>query len=479
MTTTNNDEDNIVSRCRKYNACVVYLIQETDDNEIDINRILSTQSGVNRRSGLSVGSAIVHMDQLYDVTLPRNTIATITVSEEEAVSSMMYPDMFNYNLATLSQQTEDEMTALMSVSQGMVRILERLSWSKVVMIMFNTGVTELVTNNVVVSGEVCVEQVIHLNLNYLQSPAYQFLLTMMRSRESLHMVLVSQTVEQVSELLMNMSTDLGWDTVTSVGHYLSWSYLQTPEHLAVLAEELPSMSMFIMSESGDSVDTSAGPVGLASAVMETLGQSLSSYSSRHCPDSSSLLTCVTRFRSYLSTHGPETVTSIGAMAYNLLRLNNVGGESVFDDEEPLYVLSGEWDGARVIMYEDIGQLRSQDTSPGHCINSTGDYTAQLVTMLVTDSNIQTLWGSIALGICIFGVLIVIISAFYFIIAVNRKQKAEFGSGKDHTRLLHYMIIIGLVILFLSPVPWIIPVNIYTCIARQVAPTLAFSIVLAR
>ena len=95
------------------------------------------------------------------------------------------------------------------------------------------------------------------------------------------------------------------------------------------------------------------------------------------------------------------------------------------------------------------------------------------------ANIQTLWGSIALGICIFGVLIVIISAFYFIIAVNRKQKTEYGSSKDHTRLLHYMMIIGLIVLFLSPIPWILAVDTYTCILRLVTPTLAFSIILSR
>lgn len=479
MLTTTEQAIDIVARCRKYNACVVYLIQDTD-NEVDVDSILSMETGANRRSGLSVGSAMVPMEMLYDIALPRNTIATITVSEKEAVS-MMYPDMYNYNLETLSQQSEDDMSSIKGVARGVNSVLTRLGWSRVVMVMFNSGVTETVTNHVVESGEVCVEQVIHLNtVTYLQSPAYQYLLTLLRDHDNVHMVLVTQTVDQVSQLMLALSTDLGWDIVTGVGRYLIWSYLQTPDHLAGLAEELPPMTMFIMSEAGDQVDTSSGPLGLASRVMDTLGQSLSSYSSRHCPDTSSLLSCVNMFRSYLSRQGgPETMASIGAVAYNLLRLNNAA-DGVFGDEEPLYVLTGEWDGSRVVMYEDIGGQWSGD-SQGQCINTTGDYTAQLVTMIQakTDSNIQTLWGSIALGICIFGVLIVIISAFYFIIAVNRKQKSEFGSSKDHTRLLHYMIIIGLIILFLSPIPWIIPVNSYTCIARHIAPTLAFSIVLAR
>ena len=134
------------------------------------------------------------------------------------------------------------------------------------------------------------------------------------------------------------------------------------------------------------------------------------------------------------------------------------------------------------MYEEAGAgLEAGGSHGDHCLNSTEDYTAQLVVMIQsqTKSNIETLWGSIALGICIFGVLIVVISAFYFMIAVNRKQKTEYGSSKDHTRLLHYLMILGLIVLFLSPIPWVVEVNIYSCILRHAAPTLAFSIVLAR
>ena len=68
-------------RCRKYNACVVYLLQ---DNEVsqEIEDILAVGTGANRRSGLSVGTATVSLDQMYDVTLPRNTIATVTIQEK-------------------------------------------------------------------------------------------------------------------------------------------------------------------------------------------------------------------------------------------------------------------------------------------------------------------------------------------------------------------------------------------------------------
>ena len=169
------------------------------------------------------------------------------------------------------------------------------------------------------------------------------------------------------------------------------------------------------------------------------------------------------------------------MNYNILRLNDVA-DGVFGDEEPLYVLAGKWSGNKLTMYETERRPEvANHDGGGQCLNSTEDYTAQLSVMIQSHarSNLETLWGSIALGICIFGVLIVIISAFYFIIAVNRKQKSEFGSSKDHTRLVHYMMILGLIILFLSPIPWVIKVDNYTCIMRHVAPTLAFSIVLSR
>ena len=183
----------------------------------------------------------------------------------------------------------------------------------------------------------------------------------------------------------------------------------------------------------------------------------------------------------MSQHGQETVAGLSSLNYNILRLNNIEA-GVFAEDEPLYILAGEWAGQRLVMYEEArADLEDERSHGGQCLNSTEDYTAQLVVMIQSQSksNIETLWGSIALGICIFGVLIVVISAFYFIIAVNRKQKTEYGSSKDHTRLLHYLMILGLVILFLSPIPWVVEVNLYTCILRHAAPTLAFSIVLSR
>ena len=73
-------QEDLVERCRKYNACVVYLLQDQPSQEI--TQIMALGAGLNRRSGLSVGTALVTMDQLYEVTLPRNTIATVTIQDK-------------------------------------------------------------------------------------------------------------------------------------------------------------------------------------------------------------------------------------------------------------------------------------------------------------------------------------------------------------------------------------------------------------
>ena len=75
----------IVERCRKYNACVIYLVHE-EDNEVETEEILAVEAGMTRRSGLSVGTALVTMEQLYEVTMPRNTIATVTISDRGKIS---------------------------------------------------------------------------------------------------------------------------------------------------------------------------------------------------------------------------------------------------------------------------------------------------------------------------------------------------------------------------------------------------------
>ena len=103
-------------------------------------------------------------------------------------------------------------------------------------------------------------------------------------------------------------------------------------------------------------------------------------------------------------------------------------------------------------------------------------------------------------------LLVVISAFWFLVAVRRKQRAEYGAGREQSQLLHRsvqysavqystvqystvqysrvqllhrLLIPGLVLLFLAPVPWLLQPSSYTCLLRHLAPTIAFSIVLAR
>ena len=55
----------IVDRCRKYNACVIYLVHE--DNEVEF---MEVEAGVTRKLDLSVDNALVTMEQLYEVTMP-------------------------------------------------------------------------------------------------------------------------------------------------------------------------------------------------------------------------------------------------------------------------------------------------------------------------------------------------------------------------------------------------------------------------
>ena len=79
--------EEIVARCRKYNACVVYLISPSDPS--DLANLLQLEAGTNRRSGLSVGTAVIPMDQIYDVTLPRNAIATVTIDDKGQIYCRM------------------------------------------------------------------------------------------------------------------------------------------------------------------------------------------------------------------------------------------------------------------------------------------------------------------------------------------------------------------------------------------------------
>ena len=63
--------------------------------------------------------------------------------------SMMYPDMYNYNLASLSHQSESEMSTVTSVTGAVTSLASRLGWDSVILIMVNTGLTQMVTNTLV------------------------------------------------------------------------------------------------------------------------------------------------------------------------------------------------------------------------------------------------------------------------------------------------------------------------------------------
>ena len=167
--------------------------------------------------------------------------------------------------------------------------------------------------------------------------------------------------EQVSDVLHNLSHELDWETVTNSAQYLAWSYLQTNEFLAHLAETLPPMSLYLLAENGDQLDLSTGPVGVAGGLMDSLGQSLSDYSARHCPDTRTVLSCVNMFRSHLTQHGHETMTQMTGINFNILRLNAIEEEDMmYEEEEPLYVLAGEWAGSRIIMYEETREQRGNE-----------------------------------------------------------------------------------------------------------------------
>ena len=391
---------------------------------------------------------------------------------------MVYPDLYNYDLSSLSRAREGEEAVVESVSNAMASLVERLDWERVVVVELSSGgLTSRVVDRLVES-QLCVQHVVSLQPGglggALANPGWAALQGLLE-REEVKVVVVSQTTDQVTNLLTRLTDLLGWERLRRA-EFLAWSYIQTNDLLAEMAEQLVGLSLHLVADTEQEAATTTEAV--AERMMESLGSGLSDYSARHCPDTETILACVRQYRQHLARGGQEQLGNFNSLDYNLLRLNSI---ETADSEEPLYILSGEWLAGRLVMYEEVGGVGLGGTGGGQgqqCLNTSQDYSAQLLSSLTNPGNIQTLWGSIALGICIFGVLIVVISAFYFILAVNRKQKTEYGSSKDNSRLLHYMLIIGLILLFLCPVPFILPVSQYSCILRHSAPTLAFSIILA-
>ena len=102
--------------------------------------------------------------------------------------STLFPDMYNYDLASLTQQSEDSLATVASVTEAVTSVVRRLGWDRagVTLVMFNTGVTQRVTDSLVTEAEVCVRRVIHLNLNYLTSPAWRYLVSLHMEEEDLN-----------------------------------------------------------------------------------------------------------------------------------------------------------------------------------------------------------------------------------------------------------------------------------------------------
>ena len=219
-------------------------------------------------------------------------------------STTVYPDLYNYDLASLTQQSDDSLATVASVTAAVTSVVRRLGWDRagVTLVMINTGVTQLVTDNLVTEAEICVHRVIHLNHNYLTSPAWRYLVSLHREEGAdLNIVLVSQTTDQVSELFNNLAEVLGGWSEVRLAQYLAWSYLQTNDHLADLAEDLPpGLNLHLLAEAGQTLDPSTGPVGVAGGLMESLSSGLAEYSARHCPDTRTVLVCVNQFKSVWS-----------------------------------------------------------------------------------------------------------------------------------------------------------------------------------
>ena len=102
---------------------------------------------------------------------------------------MVYPDLYNYDLSSLSRAREGEGPVVESVSRAMASLVSRLGWARVVVVVVSSGG---VTSQVVDS-----------------------------------LVVITQTTDLVTDLLHSLTDDLDWDTV-SRAEYLAWSYIQRP-----------------------------------------------------------------------------------------------------------------------------------------------------------------------------------------------------------------------------------------------------------
>jgi len=471
-TTEMTDEIDELETCDEYNACILYLIEDLNDigRAAWIKNILNRENEPIRRSGLSLGTALVSAGELLEKPLPRNLVATVTLDSFE---DYIHPDIYNFNINEHVRDIPTEEVIVPVVSSLLADLVNEFGWNDIILVYFNTGITQMVANTLLRSRKTCVADIIHLQLNYLESPSFQRLVyeySLLNTR----VVIVSESPDQIVYLMESIAEEVGWESVASA-EQLSWSYLQTAGSLAQLSEDLPNIRMYLLAESNTACeycqdDPEEAITKGVRMLMHDVRQSLAEFSLQYCgPAKVPVMGCIQEFRGHLAMNKKDN------LGFNILKLNPA---RLRDPDESLFILAGEYLEREMTLYEGHLALSMTDATDRVCINSTEDYHYQLLMKAQSGSNLESLWGSIALGISLFGILIVIISGFYFIFTVNRKQKTEYGSLKDHTRLLHYMLIFGLICLFCSPVPFLLRVGNITCSLRAALPGLAFSVVLS-
>ena len=153
----------------------------------------------------------------------------------------------------------------------------------------------------------------------------------------------ASVVESVSKALGSLVSRLGWERVVVVvvssgggtGQLGAWSYIQTNELLADIAEQLLDLSLHLVAHTEhEEVNTRL----VAGRMMESLGTGLSDNTVRTLRKSSPVSGTVV-------SQEQDQLDNINTLDY--MRLNSLDTE---DSEEPLYILNGEWAAGRLVMY---------------------------------------------------------------------------------------------------------------------------------
>ena len=201
-----------------------------------IKNILNRENEPIRRSGLSLGTALVSAGELLEKPLPRNLVATVTLDSFE---DYIHPDIYNFNINEHVRDIPTEEVIVPVVSSLLADLVNEFGWNDIILVYFNTGITQMVANTLLRSRKTCVADIIHLQLNYLESPSFQRLVyeySLLNTR----VVIVSESPDQIVYLMESIAEEVGWESVASA-EQLSWSYLQTAGSLAQLSEDLPNI----------------------------------------------------------------------------------------------------------------------------------------------------------------------------------------------------------------------------------------------